>query len=102
MAKIKLAQSNKLIGISGYFDRTFSNNLKLSSVLWPAVKARLFAAWITGPSSSGSEKGKPSSKASAPLSTSVQIMSKERSKVGSHKVTKGTNAPSFFALSAAN
>ena len=45
-------------------------------MLWPALSARLLAAWITGPSNSGSENGKPSSKASAPFSTNVQIISK--------------------------
>ena len=36
----------------------------------PAVSARSAAAWITGPSAIGSEKGMPSSSMSAPPSTS--------------------------------
>ena len=94
----KLAQSNKPIGISGYFARTLVISSKHASVLKPPSKARLLAAWITGPSSKGSENGKPSSKAFAPFSTRVSIISNERSKSGSQSVTNVTKAPSFLAF----
>ena len=46
--------------------RTASTMPQQSARRTPAASARLAAAWITGPSATGSEKGSPSSSASAP------------------------------------
>ena len=41
----------------------------------PRASARSDARWITGPSASGSENGKPSSTTSAPASTAARASS---------------------------
>src|SRR3990172_3748057 len=56
----------------------------------PACRARLDASWITPPSITGSEKGMPTSIASAPACSSPRRSS--ASTPGSPPVTQGTNA----------
>src|SRR5690348_13155904 len=58
----------------------------------PSARARSDARWITGPSAIGSEKGTPSSIASAPAATSAFISGTVVAGDGSPAVTYGINA----------
>ncbi|MNR54248.1 hypothetical protein D3C85_1744000 [compost metagenome] len=81
------------MGICGYLARTLvSSSKQPSGVVWLA-KARRAAPWMVGPSATGSEKGMPSSRASAPPSTSASMMASDNSGVGSPSITNGTKAP---------
>ena len=66
----------------------------------PRASARPAAAWITGPSATGSEKGMPTSSMSAPPSTSASRIAALVSRSGSPSMTKAPNAPSPRAASA--
>ena len=57
---------------------------------------------MVGPSATGSEKGIPSSRASAPPLTRASTTASLTSGVGSPTMTKGTKAPSSLSRSAAN
>src|SRR5699024_55613 len=89
----------KTSGISVCFriDCTIS---KILSVVTPPDRARTFAAWITGPSAVGSEKGIPSSIRSAPASSMAYTSFSVTSKDGSPQVMKGMNAFSLLNASA--
>ena len=56
------------IGTTGTRPASRSQIDSTPSSVAPAASARVAAAWITGPSASGSEKGTPSSIRSAPAS----------------------------------
>ncbi len=78
----------------GCFWRIAASISKHCAGVTPAAKARRAAPWMVGPSASGSEKGIPSSRASAPPSISASIIFSDCSGPGSPRVTKGTKAPS--------
>ena len=90
------------MGISGWRARTRATTARASANPVPASRARMWARWIVGPSATGSEKGAPSSRASAPPSMSASTTSSLSSGVGSPSMTKGTKAPSPAARSREN
>ena len=65
------------------------------SVVAPPRSARTFAAWMTGPSAVGSEKGMPSSMRSAPASAIAQASSSVTARLGSPQVMNGIKALPF-------
>src|SRR3954464_8405148 len=58
----------------------------------PAASARVPAAWITGPSASGSENGTPSSTRSAPWSAQARPIATEVSTSGKPPIRYGISA----------
>ena len=58
----------------------------------PAASARVAAAWIIGPSASGSENGTPSSTRSAPASTYAAATAAEVSSSGKPPIMYGISA----------
>ena len=72
--------------------RRSSTMSKILSVVTPPVRARKFAAWITGPSAVGSENGMPSSIRSAPFFSIALTISFVVSRSGSPQVINGINA----------
>src|SRR4051794_1003689 len=58
----------------------------------PAASARVPAAWMTGPSASGSENGTPSSTRSAPASAQASPMATDRSRSGKPPIRYGISA----------
>src|SRR5215813_7734503 len=58
----------------------------------PAASARVAAAWITGPSASGSENGTPSSRRSAPASMQASPTAREASTSGKPPIRYGMRA----------
>src|SRR5690349_21021350 len=58
----------------------------------PAASAAVPAAWITGPSASGSENGTPSSTRSAPASAYASPTAAEASSVGNPPIRYGISA----------
>src|SRR3954447_5374755 len=58
----------------------------------PAASARVAAAWITGPSASGSEKGTPSSSMSAPASAHASPTASDVSRSGKPPIRYGISA----------
>ena len=75
--------------------RSSSTIAKILSVVEPPLRALSLAAWITGPSAVGSEKGIPSSIRSAPALTASLTTSLVVSRSGSPQVMKGMNALPF-------
>src|SRR3954447_25898704 len=68
----------------------------------PAASARVPAAWITGPSASGSENGTPSSTRSAPASAHASPIATDASRSGKPPIRYGISAaPPFTAENAA-
>ena len=63
------------IGVSLTSSRVAARQSRHVRVRMPRASARSEARWITGPSASGSEKGKPSSTMSAPASTATRASS---------------------------
>ncbi len=63
------------IGVSPTSERVSARQSRQRAVRIPRASARSEARWITGPSASGSEKGKPSSIRSAPASTAARASS---------------------------
>src|ERR1700687_1974599 len=61
----------------------------------PPASARSVARWMTGPSDSGSEKGRPASSTWAPAQPSARRMPAERGKSGSPAVTYVTSPVRF-------
>mmetsp|Transcript_1332 Transcript_1332/g.3101 ORF Transcript_1332/g.3101 Transcript_1332/m.3101 type:complete len:226 (+) Transcript_1332:592-1269(+) len=68
----------------------------------PFSSARVAAAWMMGPSASGSEYGTPSSMTSAPASSRMRSAFSVASRLGSPAQMKGMNAHWFFFFRAAN
>ena len=68
---------------------------KILSVVVPASNALALAAWITGPSAVGSEKGIPSSIRSAPARTASFTIFAVVSRSGSPHVMRGMKAFPF-------
>src|SRR4051794_16659002 len=58
----------------------------------PSASARVPAAWMTGPSASGSENGTPSSTRSAPASAQARPIASERSRSGNPPIRYGIRA----------
>src|ERR671935_1359499 len=58
----------------------------------PVASARVPAAWITGPSASGSENGTPSSITSAPASAQASPMAVEAFRFGNPPIMYGISA----------
>src|SRR3954451_25309643 len=58
----------------------------------PAASARVPAAWITGPSASGSENGTPSSTRSAPASAQARPIAADASRLGKPPIRYGISA----------
>ena len=75
--------------------RSLATMSKILSVVVPADKALALAAWMTGPSAVGSEKGIPSSIRSAPALTASFTTFSVVSRSGSPHVMKGMNALPF-------
>ena len=71
--------------------RIFSTIWKILSAVTPPASARVLAAWITGPSAVGSEKGMPNSIRSAPPLTAARTQSAVVCKSGSPHVIKAMN-----------
>jgi hypothetical protein len=89
-------------GTAGCLLRKSRIRSKLSSTFAPALSARSAAAWITGPSATGSLNGMPTSTMSAPASTNVSSSVALVSLSGSPSIRKAPNAPSPRCLSRAN
>ena len=98
----KFEYNNRPIGISALYWRTCLMISKQSWVLMFSSSARMLAAWITGPSAIGSENGIPSSRASAPPSIKLLMISTLSALLGSPIVTKGTKAPWLVSFNVAN
>ena len=58
----------------------------------PPASARVAAAWMTGPSASGSENGTPSSTRSAPASAQARPIATEASRSGKPPIRYGISA----------
>src|SRR3954469_13125639 len=63
----------------------------------PEASARVPAAWITGPSASGSENGTPSSTRSAPASAYASPIAADASRLGNPPIRYGISAARPFA-----
>ena len=81
-----------LVSAEGVDFRNSRANSKILSVVTPPLSARSLAAWITGPSAVGSEKGMPSSIRSAPPFTAARTQAAVVARSGSPQVMKATNA----------
>lgn len=82
--------------------RAASTSSKHLSMVTPARRATVLAAWMVPPSARGSEKGMPTSMMSEPAASMARRMSGVDSRAGYPAVMKGTNATRPSSLHLAN